>query len=80
MTRFIIIGAACLALAACAEGRQRSLETRSLDSGVTSSNGGGAFVLHNQPDVGITSNGTTVTGIRNSPNSPCKTNPSLAGC
>ena len=80
MNRLIIVGAACLALVACAEGRQRSLETRSLDSGVTSSTGGGASVLHNQPDIGITSSGTTVTGIRNSPNSPCKTNPSLAGC
>ena len=80
MNPFIIIGTACLALAGCAEGRQRSLETRSLDSGVTSSSGGGASVLHNQPNIGISGDGTTVTGIRNSPNSPCRTNPSLAGC
>ena len=70
MTRVIILVAACACLAACAEGRQRSLQSRKLDSGVTSDNGGGAFDLHNQPNVGVSPSGTTVTGIRNRPTSP----------
>jgi hypothetical protein len=70
MKHIIAVSAACLILAACAEGRQRSLESRSLGSGVTSSNGGGQFQLHNQPNVGISQEGTTVTGIRNRPTSP----------
>jgi hypothetical protein len=71
---------ACVTLLGCAEGRQRSFESRSLESGVTSSSGGGQSVLHNQPNVGVTNGGATVTGLRSGPNSPCRTNPSAAGC
>ena len=80
MNRTIMMFLACLALLGCAEGRQRSLESRRLDSGVTESSGGGQSVLHNDPNVGISNGGVSVTGIRNSPNSPCLTNPQLAGC
>jgi hypothetical protein len=64
MKQVAMAALACLALAACAEGRQRSLETRSLDSGVTSSNGGGASVLHNEPNISVGPTGTTETGTR----------------
>ncbi len=65
MKQALMVAIACLALAACAEGRQRSEQTRSLDSGVTSSSGGGASVLHNEPNVGVGPAGTTDTGTRN---------------
>ncbi len=65
MKRAIIFALASLALVACAEGRQRHLESRKLDSGVTSDNGGGQSVLHNNPNVGLTNNGTVELGTRN---------------
>ena len=80
MNRTFVMSLACLALLGCAEGRQRSPESRRLDSGVTASSGGGQSVLHDNPNVGVSNGGVSVTGIRNSPNSPCRTNPRLAGC
>ena len=41
-------------LAACAEVRPSPLVSPALDSGVTSSNGGGTRTLGNQPSVGVT--------------------------
>ncbi len=41
-------------LAACADTRPDTLVSPSLDSGVTSSNGGGTRTLGNQPNVGVT--------------------------
>ena len=64
MKAILGIAVLCLALGACAEGRQRSTETRSLDSGVIDSSGGES-TLHAVPNVGVnTNNGTTVGGVR----------------
>jgi len=41
-------------LAACADARPDTTVSPQLDSGITSSNGGGARALGNQPNVGIT--------------------------
>ena len=54
MRSTILVAFTCLTLAACAEGRQRGVESRKLDSGVTSSTGGGQDFLKNSPNVGIT--------------------------
>jgi len=43
-----------LLLSACAEERPQLTVSPKLESGVTSSNGGGARTLGNQPDVGFT--------------------------
>ena len=47
---FILIGL----LAACAEVRPDTTVSPQLDSGITSSNGGGQRALGNQPGVGVT--------------------------
>ncbi len=41
-------------LAACADVRPDPVASPKLDSGITSSNGGGARMLGNQPNVGVT--------------------------
>lgn len=41
-------------LAACADARPDPVVSSNLDSGITSSNGGGARALGNQPGVGMT--------------------------
>ncbi len=41
-------------VAACADIRPDTTVSPNLDSGVTSSNGGGARALNNQPGVGVT--------------------------
>ena len=48
-------------LAACSDVRPDTIVSPRLDSGVTSSNGGGARALNNQPGVGVT---TTVGPAR----------------
>ncbi|MBV9656048.1 MAG: hypothetical protein JOZ42_15950 [Acetobacteraceae bacterium] len=53
MKNALLVGVACLGLAACAEGHQRGVESRTLDSGVTSSTGGGQDYLKNNPNVGL---------------------------
>jgi hypothetical protein len=70
MRQIAIIALTCLALAACAEGRQRHLESRKLDSGVTGDNGGGQSVLHDNPNVGVSPSGVTETGTRNKNQQP----------
>lgn len=47
--------------AACAHERPDTIVSPKLDSGITSSNGGGARTLANQPNVGI---GTRVGPVR----------------
>ena len=49
-TAAILLGAV---LAACADVRPDTIASPRLDSGVTSSNGGGTRVLGDQPNVGI---------------------------
>jgi hypothetical protein len=44
----------CTVLAGCAGERPQSVTTPGLETGITSSNGGGTRALGNQPDVGIT--------------------------
>ena len=44
----------CAVLAACADVRPDPIASPQLESGVTSSNGGGARTLGNQPNVGLT--------------------------
>lgn len=44
----------CLGLAACADERPQSTFTKGLDTGITSSDGGGTRTLANQPNVGVT--------------------------
>ena len=46
--------AACTALVGCAGERPQSATTPGLDTGITSSNGGGTRALANQPNVGVT--------------------------
>lgn len=41
-------------LAACADARPDTIVSPQLESGITSSNGGGTRALGNQPSVGIT--------------------------
>ena len=41
-------------LAACADGRPNTIVSPRLDSGITSSNGGGTRALGDQPNVGVT--------------------------
>ncbi len=57
MTRTTTTRAAALLLAtflaACAYDRPDTVVSPQLDSGITSSNGGGARALGNQPNVGI---------------------------
>ena len=43
-----------LGLAACADARPDPVVSPRLDSGITSSNGGGMRALGNQPNIGIT--------------------------
>lgn len=43
-----------LILAACSAGRADTTVSPKLDSGITSSNGGGTRTLGNQPDIGVT--------------------------
>lgn len=43
-----------LGLAACANEKPNTVVSPQLDSGITSSNGGGTRALGNQPNVGIT--------------------------
>jgi hypothetical protein len=51
--RAIAFAIAATCLAACAYERPQSRVTPGLDSGITSSNGGGTRALGNQPNVGI---------------------------
>ncbi|HEY0206986.1 MAG TPA: hypothetical protein VGC15_22900 [Acetobacteraceae bacterium] len=60
MVRIIAIFVACLS-ASCADVRPDTTVSPRLDSGVTSSNGGGARALGNEPSVGVT---TTVGPAR----------------
>ena len=53
MHRVAIVAFATL-LAACAEVRPDPVVSPQLDSGITSSNGGGQRALGNQPNVGVT--------------------------
>lgn len=50
----IAIALACAALLGCAGERPQSATTPGLETGITSSNGGGTRALANQPDVGVT--------------------------
>jgi hypothetical protein len=43
-----------LGLAACADARPDPVASPQLDSGITSSNGGGTRALGNQPNIGVT--------------------------
>lgn len=43
-----------LGLAACADAKPDKVVSPRLDSGITSSNGGGTRALGNQPNVGVT--------------------------
>lgn len=43
-----------LGLAACADAKHDSVASPRLDSGITSSNGGGMRALGNDPNVGVT--------------------------
>lgn len=53
MRTTIILLTACI-LAACSADRPDTTVSPKLDSGITSSNGGGQRMLGNQPDVGVT--------------------------
>lgn len=53
LLRAVVMAAACC-LAACAGERPQSTVSPGLESGITSSNGGGARALGNQPNVGVT--------------------------
>ncbi len=57
---FITTAAICLAVSAC--GEQRPTIDPKLESGVTSSNGGGQRQTGAVPDLTIGPNGTTTTG------------------
>ena len=50
----IAMALACAALLGCAGERPQSTTTSGLETGITSSNGGGTRTLGNQPNVGIT--------------------------
>lgn len=50
-----------LGLAVCACGQDRPLISPKLDSGITSSNGGGVRALGNQPSVNVGGTGPTDT-------------------
>lgn len=45
---------ACSVLAGCAGERPQSTTTPSLETGITSSSGGGTSTLGNQPNIGVT--------------------------
>ena len=64
ITLLVVAAASCFGLSACnssnpAPAANSLTGPTTLDSGVTSSNGGGQRVLGGQPNVGIGSNGTT---------------------
>ncbi len=61
-----IFTTAVLGLAVCACGPQRPAIDPALDSGVTSSNGGGTRALGNNPGVSVGSGVATNPGIPNS--------------
>ena len=50
----LAFGILLLGLAACAYERPQSTFTRGLDTGITSSDGGGTRALGDQPSVGVT--------------------------
>ena len=66
-TRFLVLAAACAFLAACNNPNERpgTVASPRLDSGVTSSNGGGARAVGNLPSINIGPNGGTQTGVPN---------------
>ncbi len=53
MRHIIILLTACV-LTACAAEQPNTVVSPKLESGITSSNGGGQRQLGNQPDVGVT--------------------------
>jgi hypothetical protein len=53
MRQIIILLTACI-LTACAAGQPDTTVSPKLESGITSSNGGGQRMLNNQPNVGVT--------------------------
>ena len=50
----IAVALACAALLGCAAERPQSTTTPGLETGITSSNGGGQRTLGNQPSIGVT--------------------------
>lgn len=54
LARAAVLALTCAGLGACAGERPQSTVSPGLDSGVTSSNGGGTRALGNQPNVGVT--------------------------
>lgn len=65
--RLFVLAAACASLAACSNPNERSGTVASprLDSGITSSNGGGTRALGDTPGINIGPNGSQQTGAPN---------------
>ena len=61
-----IVTTVALGLAVCACGPQRSAIDPKLDSGVSSSNGGGTRALGNNPNVGLGGTGASQPASSNS--------------
>lgn len=67
MENLWLVAAACAALGACSQVKADPPVSAQLDSGITSSNGGGQRALGNVPNIGVTNGVTTMQRTGNTP-------------
>lgn len=71
MKKIVSVVVACLALTACAYEKPGGdpVVSPKLDSGITSSNGGGQRALGNEPNISVGGGKTTIQRSNNTPGS-----------